>query len=98
MVEVKRDDPAFKNKMAIKQCCGCSSFVGRIHKEQMVSLGSGCEGGNLPLHEVRIFMNTKRYNDGNPVRGINRISVIVPFVLVCLSSPLVHKTPHPGCE
>ena len=41
MVEVKRDDPAYKNKMSIKQCCGCTSFVGRIHKEQMVSLVKG---------------------------------------------------------
>ena len=63
MVEVKRDNPAFKNKMAIKKCCGCSSFVGRIHKEQMVSLASGCESSNLPLHEVRIFINTKRLNE-----------------------------------
>ena len=62
MVEVDRYDPTYKNKISIKQLSFCASFVGRIHTEQMVSLGRGCEGGNLPLHEVRIFMNIKRYS------------------------------------
>ena len=60
MVEVKRDDPTYRNKMSIKQSSSCVSFVGRIHREQMVGLGPGCEHYNLPLHEVRIFMNIKR--------------------------------------
>ena len=60
MVEVKRDDPTYRNKMSIKQSSSCVSFVGRIHREQMVGLGPGCEHYNLPLHEVHIFMNTKR--------------------------------------
>ena len=55
MVEVDRDNPAYKNKIVIKQLSFCASFVGRIHTNQMVSLGRGCEGGNLPLHEVSIL-------------------------------------------
>ena len=60
MVEVDRYDPAYKNKISIKQMSFCTSFMGRIYKEQMVGLGPGCEGGNLPLHEVGILRSFEK--------------------------------------
>ena len=54
MVEVSSSDSAFKNKLAIQQDRGCSSYVGRHYSHQMLSLAPGCENSYVPLHEVRL--------------------------------------------
>ena len=54
MVEVSSGDSAFKNKLAIQQDRGCSSYVGRHYSHQMLSLAPGCENSYVPLHEVRL--------------------------------------------
>ena len=42
----------YKNFLEIKQNMGCSSYVGRHFKHQMLSLANRCEGSYIPLHEA----------------------------------------------
>ena len=52
MVEASKNDKRFKHKMQIKSGNGCYSYVGRHFEHQEISLGTNCEYGTYPLHEV----------------------------------------------
>jgi len=53
LVEVdNKNDPKYSNKLEIQQNMGCSSYVGRHFKHQMLSLANRCEGSYIPLHEA----------------------------------------------
>ena len=58
MVEVDKSNSAYRNKLEVQQGRGCSSYVGRHHTNQMLSLARGCEGSYIPLHEVRVIFLT----------------------------------------
>ena len=52
MVEVTENDARFQNKLKVISGQGCYSYIGRHYKNQEISLGTDCEYGTYPIHEV----------------------------------------------
>ena len=52
MVEVSENDTRFENKLQVKSEKGCYSYIGRHFEHQEISLGTDCEYGTYPIHEV----------------------------------------------
>ena len=52
MVEVSENDTRFEHKLQVKSEKGCYSYIGRHFEHQEISLGTDCEYGTYPIHEV----------------------------------------------
>ena len=52
MVEVSKNDTRFDHKLQVISGKGCYSYIGRHFEHQEISLGTDCEYGTYPIHEV----------------------------------------------